>query len=99
MSKIFLLNYDNGVMYDDNQTYAIGVFDDYQKAVDFILRKGFKQSEVRDIYKRGEPRLVCMEETITISEIKMNVELDFWGDICEEDMKIWEKVNLINGMQ
>jgi hypothetical protein len=73
--------------YEDNEHYTIAVFDDYKMAIDFILNKGFEQCSTHNLFQRGKKYLIWDKESITINVIKLNVELNYFGEILEEDEK------------
>jgi hypothetical protein len=87
LKDYYLLTYDNGVQYDGNDHYTIGVFDNYHLAVEFILMKGFKPGKTKDYYEKGKRYLCFYEETITIEKINLNGELNYYGEPLEEEEK------------
>jgi hypothetical protein len=80
---IYLLTYDNGEPYDMNDTYTIGVFDDIEKAYEFCIKKGFKETETKGFFKKEGSTWgsKVMYESISIDKIQINKELDINGEV------------------
>jgi hypothetical protein len=78
--KVYIVIYDNDRQYEDYESYAMGIFDDYIKAVQFCLDKGYKETRTIDLFEKNRKGWSGCEY-LSISEIEMNKELDQYGEV------------------
>jgi hypothetical protein len=81
--KVYIVIYDNNRQYEDYESYAMGIFDDYIKAVQFCLSKGYEETGTKDLFKKKDVEWFSHYEYLTINEIEMNKELDCNGEVVE----------------
>jgi hypothetical protein len=78
---IYLLIYDNGWGYSDNENYTIAVFDNYKGACEFCENKGYSETETLGYYTLENDRRFGCIESISIVESGMNKELSYNGEV------------------
>jgi hypothetical protein len=49
--RMYLVVYDNGYSYSDNENYPVAIFETFKKAKDFCLSKGYKETKIEEYFK------------------------------------------------
>ena len=50
--RIYIVEYDNGFDYSDQENYIVGVFHTFKKAEDYCLTKGYNKTDVEGYYEK-----------------------------------------------
>jgi hypothetical protein len=75
--RLYLVNFDNGCVYDDHESYTCGVFETYKKANDYCLSKDYVESEIEGLFiKKEDSRYYSNREmSLEIVIAEMNEEV------------------------
>jgi hypothetical protein len=49
--RLYLVEFDNGGQYDDNENYVCGIFDTYEKAKNFCLSWKYEEMNIEGYFK------------------------------------------------
>jgi hypothetical protein len=52
--RMYLVNFDNGCVYDDHESYTCGVFETFKMAKDYCLSKNYIETEIEGLFKKKE---------------------------------------------
>jgi hypothetical protein len=75
--RMYLVNFDDGCVYDDHQSYTCGVFETFKKAKDYCLSKNYIETEIEGLfYKLEDSRYYSNREmSLEIVEVEINKEV------------------------
>jgi hypothetical protein len=72
--KLYVVHFDNGLSYDDHESFTVGVFDSYEKAERFCLEQGYVERKIKGLFgiMEGKKNYFNSDYTLEINEEKMN---------------------------
>jgi hypothetical protein len=79
--RLYLVNFDNGYDYSDNENYDVAVFDSYEKAEKFCLSKGYEETEIKGLFQKKHvyKYYTHFKYSLSIIEVKLNEQFEDVG--------------------
>jgi hypothetical protein len=78
--RLYIVNFDNGYDYSDNESYSVGVFETFKMAKDYCLSKGYIETDVEGLFKKNKDAkneyFTRYYSTMEIKIIELNQEFE-----------------------